>query len=309
MIKTEQQRRWWFATHPELSWGRAGGGARGYGGGNRESSGVPPKDVDAYADEALKYETGTTAELIKALKFWFGTEFESKTAEEQHALLWGDDDSTTEDDKRGEETLKRSSEESTGHPAANRDTYDQYEDVLDRTRPGDLEALEWNERIRQQDSMRLEPDPHTYLDVGPYRRFLTSPIEAFKDLLRSKARDAILDIKEKDGTRTQPRLPPKGTPERAEIDAARSRGIRAKQAEELGHIRAGGKGSGVWSEKELQRIRQTGKFPDDVEWHHDPTVANRPDLASDPKVVTPLRGGRAGHLRDGHDGNWRNPRE
>ncbi|MBM4328493.1 MAG: hypothetical protein FJ118_15180 [Deltaproteobacteria bacterium] len=110
------------------------------------------------------------------------------------------------------------------------------------------------------------------------------------------------------GTRG-PRLPPKDTPERARIDAARERGVKAKKAEELADIQAGGKGSGVWSEKELEGIRRSGKFPDDVEWHHDPTVANRPDRAADPRVVSPVRGGRKGHLRDGHKGNWRNPKE
>lgn len=104
-------------------------------------------------------------------------------------------------------------------------------------------------------------------------------------------------------------MPPKGTPERAEIEAARARGIKAKKAEELADIRAGGKGSGAWSEEELERIRQTGKFPLDTRWHHDPTVANRPDLAADPKVVTPLRGGTKGHLYDGHGGNYQNPKK
>ena len=101
------------------------------------------------------------------------------------------------------------------------------------------------------------------------------------------------------------RLPKKGTPERAAIENARNQGIRAKKAEELANIKAGGTGSGVWTEKELKDIRRTGEFPDDVRWHHDPTVANRPDLAADPRVVRPIRGGTPGHL-DAHGGNWRN---
>ena len=105
------------------------------------------------------------------------------------------------------------------------------------------------------------------------------------------------------------RLPPKGTPERREIDAARVRGRNAKIAEERADIKAGGKGSGVWTQEELQGIRQTGKFPDDVRWHHDPTVANRPDLAGDPRSVHPLRGGNKGHLWKGHQGNYQNPRK
>lgn len=68
-------------------------------------------------------------------------------------------------------------------------------------------------------------------------------------------------------------------------------------------------GSGLWSDKELEEIRLSGRFPLDTQWHHDPTVANRPDLAADPRVVHVLRGGIAGHLRDGHNMNWRNPKE
>ncbi|MBI5569737.1 MAG: hypothetical protein HY914_07315 [Desulfomonile tiedjei] len=104
------------------------------------------------------------------------------------------------------------------------------------------------------------------------------------------------------------RLPPKGTPERRKIEAARRRGRDLKKAQELADIKAGGKGSGVWTEKELAGIRQTREFPPDAVWHHDPTVANRPDLAADPRVVRPLRGGTQGHLWDGHGGNFQNPK-
>ena len=99
-------------------------------------------------------------------------------------------------------------------------------------------------------------------------------------------------------------LPKKGTPERAQIEAARRQGIRAKQQSELANIKAGGKGSGVWTDKELARIRKTGTFPKDARWHHDPPVALRPDLAADPAVVRPVRGGHAGHLA-AHGGDFR----
>jgi hypothetical protein len=105
-----------------------------------------------------------------------------------------------------------------------------------------------------------------------------------------------------------PRLPPKGTPERAKIEAARRRGINAKKGQELADIQAGGKGSGAWSEKELEGIRKSGRFPIDARWHHDPTVANRPDLAADPRYVKPVRGGTKGHF-DAHGRDWRNPRK
>lgn len=39
------------------------------------------------------------------------------------------------------------------------------------------------------------------------------------------------------------------------------------------------------------------------------TVANRPDLAADPKVVNPIRGGNKGHLDQGHGGNYQNPKK
>jgi RHS repeat-associated protein len=103
-----------------------------------------------------------------------------------------------------------------------------------------------------------------------------------------------------------PRLPARGTPERKAIEAARSRGIAGARQRELSSIRTGGRGSGVWTDTELEQIRTTGKFPEDVRWHHDPTVANRPDLAGDPAVVRPVRGGEAGHL-EAHGGDYRKP--
>ncbi|MDC3988032.1 hypothetical protein [Polyangium jinanense] len=102
------------------------------------------------------------------------------------------------------------------------------------------------------------------------------------------------------------RLPPKGTPERRAIETARSKGVDAKKAQELADIRKGGRGSGVWTDKELEDIRKTGEFPLDARWHHDPTVANRPDLAADPSVVRPVRGGTQGHLK-AHGGDFRKP--
>jgi GHH signature containing HNH/Endo VII superfamily nuclease toxin len=102
------------------------------------------------------------------------------------------------------------------------------------------------------------------------------------------------------------RLPPRGTPERRAIETAREKGVRLKKAEELANIRAGGKGSGVWTDKELADMRKGGDFPPGTNWHHDPTVANRPDLAADPSVVRPVRGGRKGHL-EAHGGDWKKP--
>ena len=74
MIETEDQRRWWFATHPEYSWSRRG---------IRSESKVDPRDVDKYVDEALKYETGPVADLLKSVKRNFGTQAYSDQNDQQ----------------------------------------------------------------------------------------------------------------------------------------------------------------------------------------------------------------------------------
>ncbi len=61
MLQTEEQRRWWFANHPEYS-------SRGTG---RK---VSPEAVDAYVDEHLQYVNGPVAALLKSVKRHFGTE-------------------------------------------------------------------------------------------------------------------------------------------------------------------------------------------------------------------------------------------
>ncbi len=65
MIETEDQRRWWFATHPEFSSSHRG---------TRSGNKVDPKEVDKYVDRALKYENGPVADLLKSVKKHFGTE-------------------------------------------------------------------------------------------------------------------------------------------------------------------------------------------------------------------------------------------
>jgi hypothetical protein len=73
-IETEQQRRWWFATHPEFS--RTGKGERT---GNHKKQGsespkVSPKAVDEYVDRMLPYQHGPVADLLKSIKRNFGTQ-------------------------------------------------------------------------------------------------------------------------------------------------------------------------------------------------------------------------------------------
>jgi len=75
MIETEEQRRWWFATHPEYSSSHKGKKNRKR---TREKTAaeknIPPEQVDAYVDDALQYLDGPVAELLKSTKRHFGTE-------------------------------------------------------------------------------------------------------------------------------------------------------------------------------------------------------------------------------------------
>jgi hypothetical protein len=80
MLATDQQRRWWFATHPEYSQGHKGEGAGKNNEEGEEPEKVSPKDVDDYVDNALKYVDGPVADLLKSVKRWFGTEEESQSA-------------------------------------------------------------------------------------------------------------------------------------------------------------------------------------------------------------------------------------
>jgi len=78
MIETEEQRRWWFATHPEYSSSHKGKKNRKR---TREKTAaeknIPPEQVDAYVDDALQYLDGPVAELLKSTKRHFGTEAEA----------------------------------------------------------------------------------------------------------------------------------------------------------------------------------------------------------------------------------------
>jgi len=94
MIETDEQRRWWFATHPEYSWSRTGQKSESE---SREESDdsdkLSPEAVDAGVDERLKYERDDfQIFLLNEIKFWFGTEFQSKSPAEKDALLWGEDE-------------------------------------------------------------------------------------------------------------------------------------------------------------------------------------------------------------------------
>jgi len=85
MIQTEEQRRWWFANHPEFSSSHRGGNSRRYRETGSDEDKVNPKDVDAYVDEALKYESGVVAELLKSVKRNFGTHSVSQAQDDKSA--------------------------------------------------------------------------------------------------------------------------------------------------------------------------------------------------------------------------------
>jgi len=74
MIETDEQRRWWFATHPEYSRSRRGTKTGRRKAEEKEPEKVRPEEVDAYVDNALQYVSGPVAELLKSVKRNFGTE-------------------------------------------------------------------------------------------------------------------------------------------------------------------------------------------------------------------------------------------
>ncbi len=164
MIETDAQRRWWFATHPEYS--RSDGGTHRSRQGNKK---VSPEAVDAYVDEHLQYVTGPVAALLKSVKRNFGTE-----------------------------SQKGGAARPSSHPAADPNSYDKYEQPMDEM---DAYLLEGRESIRQNDEMAVEPDPHTFLDVAPYGRFLTSPVQSLKGLLTSIGRGAVVNAAKKRGAK------------------------------------------------------------------------------------------------------------
>jgi hypothetical protein len=87
VLETDEQRRWWFATHPEYSWSRTGTRDHRQREEKEATGKVRPEDVDAYVDEALKYEKGPVAELLKSVKRNCGTEGVSEKSDHRLAHL------------------------------------------------------------------------------------------------------------------------------------------------------------------------------------------------------------------------------
>ncbi|MEW6533772.1 MAG: Tox-REase-5 domain-containing protein [Thermodesulfobacteriota bacterium] len=127
MIETDKQRRWWFATHPEYSWGRAG--TRGH----------------------------------------------------PHNKSRGDSWSPHRRDDSG----------------TSRDSDDEDSDPVTREFAESLEAFR---QAIQADMKGLEADPHTLLDLFPYRRLLTSPAGTLRNFLRNMATSAVVSAAKRAGS-------------------------------------------------------------------------------------------------------------
>jgi len=73
VIETQEQRRRWFATHPEYSWSHRGISGRPEK--EKDENEIDPRDVDEYVDNALKYETDQSVmALLESVKLNFGTQ-------------------------------------------------------------------------------------------------------------------------------------------------------------------------------------------------------------------------------------------
>jgi len=180
LLETEKQRRWWFATHPEFSSKGTGHRSRAQKSDHNKSEKISPEAVDAYVDEQLEHERDPVIiQLLKSTKFWFGTEFASKSPEERHALLWED-----EEDTRDEKTEEEVSVDLVFQLPRPRKAVDKIPmDVADAYR-------QWTDT--RDEGKGVESDPHTYLDLFPYRRLATAPIQTFRNLLRNMARGTVV---------------------------------------------------------------------------------------------------------------------
>ncbi len=102
MLQTDQQRRWWFANHPEYSHGSSGGGrGRRSGRSKADSDKVTPEDVDAYVDDAIKYVPENIRTLLEIFKKTCGTEGASAEGKFAGSTAAADPDPDTVSDATG----------------------------------------------------------------------------------------------------------------------------------------------------------------------------------------------------------------
>ncbi|MBI4965356.1 MAG: hypothetical protein HY913_18915 [Desulfomonile tiedjei] len=99
MIETEQQRRWWFATHPEFSSTREGQRRNPYD--DDDEAGRPsPEYVDVWMDKLLKQaKDDFWTDVFRDVKSRYGTEAAPKTAAEKLAFLGEGEYPDSEDEK------------------------------------------------------------------------------------------------------------------------------------------------------------------------------------------------------------------
>lgn len=109
MIETEEQRRWWFATHPEYSWSNRG--IRGRSAKEKNQNAIDPRDVDEYVEKALKYETDhAVRDLLTSIKRNFGTEAE---LEKPYRRLAQVDDQNSNREKQSPDNAQGNKREAT----------------------------------------------------------------------------------------------------------------------------------------------------------------------------------------------------
>jgi hypothetical protein len=101
LIETENQRRWWFANHPEFSHKRTGN--QGHEDEDEDNEKIRPEAVDKYVDEQLPYARGNQAELLKLIKQIFGTEGHTPEAYAELGLRWDKEASEGLDRKTAKE--------------------------------------------------------------------------------------------------------------------------------------------------------------------------------------------------------------
>jgi filamentous hemagglutinin len=94
---------------------------------------------------------------------------------------------------QGEDNTNQSGH--SGYTTANRITENPRKTTRSR-RYSNEELRRWG--IPTPEEEALISDPHTFLDIAPYRRFITAPIQSLKGLLRSTAEGAILYWKKGD---------------------------------------------------------------------------------------------------------------
>jgi hypothetical protein len=89
MIATEQQRRWWFATHPEFSSSHTGQRSKHSSNEDEESGKPSPESIDRYVDERLKHETDDVIiAMLKEMKRWAGTAGQHPESYAELGLEW-----------------------------------------------------------------------------------------------------------------------------------------------------------------------------------------------------------------------------